>query len=241
MATPKHPSVSVVIPVYNESRRLARCLDALSRQTRAPDEIIVVDNNSTDDSVEIARRYPLVRIITEKKQGITHARSAGFDAARSDVIARIDADSVVRSDWVQTLHQIFADETVDAATDTAGVAELSLPRTFWASWYYRLFRWWHQRSLGVGPILYGFNSALRRAAWPDIRTRMTDGDDTISEDVDVSLALIASGHRLVYTPRLMVKCAVLRSFDVAKMRRYYRTDGVTLAKYQLGNKKRWPQ
>ena len=70
---------------------------------------------------------------------------------------------------------------------------------------------------------------------------MTDGDDTISEDVDVSLALIASGHRLVYTPRLMVKCAVLRSFDVAKMRRYYRTDGVTLAKYQLGNKKRWPQ
>ena len=123
MATPKHPSVSVVIPVYNESRRLARCLDALSRQTRAPDEIIVVDNNSTDDSVEIARRYPLVRIITEKKQGITHARSAGFDTARSDVIARIDADSVVRSDWVQTLHQIFADETVDAATGTAGVAE----------------------------------------------------------------------------------------------------------------------
>ncbi len=96
----KELSVSIVIPVYNEEAHLKNCLDAIARQTVAPDEVIVVDNNSTDRSVEIAEKYSFVKVIKEAKQGRAHARNSGFNVATCDVIGRIDAHSLFASDWV---------------------------------------------------------------------------------------------------------------------------------------------
>ena len=62
--------VSVVIPVYNEKKRIKKCLDSLLSQSEKPDEIIVVDNNSTDSTVSIVRKYKGVNLVHEKKQGI---------------------------------------------------------------------------------------------------------------------------------------------------------------------------
>lgn len=231
--------ISVVIPVYNEERLIAHCLDALRGQTMAPFEIIIVDNNSTDKTLEIAKKYPLVRIVSETEQGITYARTTGFDAARGDIIARLDADSIVKSDWVETLSKIFSDDSTDAVTGNAAVAELSPRNRFWIRWYYKIFRAWHQRSIGFSPVLYGFNSALKATAWQSAKKHLTNGDGTTSEDLDVTLALAKEGYKLRYEPSLLVKCHVLRSVSLEKARRYYRTDGHTLKKYQLGNKKRW--
>lgn len=236
---PASPTISVVIPVYNEERLITHCLDALKAQTVAPFEIIIVDNNSTDRTIELAKKYPLVRVVTETKQGITYARTTGFNAARGDIIARLDADSIVKANWVEILTELFSDDTVDAVTGNAAVAEVSPHGRFWIRWYYPLFRGWHQRSIGIEPVLYGFNSALRTNAWKVARKYTTDGDHGISEDLDVTLALMKTGCSLRYEPSLLVKCHVLRSLSLEKARRYYRTDGHTLKKYQVGNKKRW--
>ena len=231
--------ITVVLPVYNEAAILSNCLTALHAQTVPPDEILIVDNNSTDDSVAIARTFPGVQVITEPKQGITHARTAGFDAAKGDIIARIDADTTVAPDWIEVMHNKFLDPTVDGITGLAGIAELSPKNKIWFTWYYSLFRWWHQRSIGLGPVLYGFNSAIRATAWQNLRPYLTDGDHMISEDLDVTLGLLVEQRHLFYEPSLRVKCRLLRSFDIQKIRRYYRTDGLTLKKYKLGNKRRW--
>ena len=108
--------VSLVIPVYNEESHLAACLDAIAAQTVQPFEVIVVDNNSTDQTVAIAQRYPFVRLLHEKRQGVVFARDRGFTAARGDVIGRTDGDSILAPDWVAEIHRIFANPTVDAAS-----------------------------------------------------------------------------------------------------------------------------
>src|SRR4051812_42172740 len=100
-------NVSIVIPVYNEADQLAACLQAIARQTVRPLEVIVVDNNSTDGTAAIAKRFPFVRLLTEKKQGVVHARNTGFKATRGGIIGRIDADTILPPTWVAQVQTIF--------------------------------------------------------------------------------------------------------------------------------------
>ncbi|QIM16984.1 glycosyltransferase family 2 protein [Leucobacter insecticola] len=234
------PTISVVIPAFNEERIITRCLQALTEQTDLPDEIILVDNGCTDDTIRLATQFPRVRIITEPRQGITYARQAGFDASRGDVIARIDADTIVNPQWIARIRQDFTDPELHGQGGNAAIAELSPGNLFLGSWWYRGFRFWHQRSIGVAPMLYGFNSAVRREAWLSARHLVAMGDEHVSEDVDVTIALLKSGHRLRYSPRMLVKARLFRSIDREKLARYYATDGMTLARHQFGNTRRWP-
>jgi glycosyltransferase involved in cell wall biosynthesis len=233
------PTVTVVIPARNEERILERCLLALERQLDPADEIVVVDNGSDDGTAAVAAGFGRTRVISEPRPGITYARTAGFDAARGEVIARIDADSLVRPDWVRRLREAFASAEVDAVGGGAAIAELSPGDAGWFTWWYRGFRLWHQRSIGVSPMLYGFNSALRREAWLAARPLVAMGDERVSEDVDVTIALLRTGHRLRFDPRLVVRARLFRSLDGEKLARYYRTDGMTLARHRYGRSARW--
>lgn len=233
-------TVSVVIPAYNEQKVIEACLRALTAQTQPADEIVIVDNNSSDDTVALASAFPNVRVVTEHRQGITYARTTGFDAATMDVIARIDADTVVSPNWVETLRSEFdTHPDVDALAGNAAVYEFSPGGRYWATWWYRTFRRWHEKSIGVSPMMYGYNCALRRGAWADIRSIVSFDDQIISEDVDVTISLLKTGHAVRFSPRLVVKCHLFRTINFSKLKRYYDTDSITLAKHRFGNPARW--
>lgn len=234
------PTVTVVIPALNEEHIIGRCLDALHASDQLPDEIVLVDNGSTDGTARIAEGYPLVRVVREDRPGITFARTTGFDAAEGDIIARIDADTIVHRTWTRTMRETFARHPEwHAITGSAAIAELSPRGRFWFAFWYRGFRWWHERSIGVSPMLYGFNGAIRKQAWQQAHGEIAMDDMQVSEDVDVTIALLRTGHELRYVPELRVKARLFRSFDREKLARYYRTDGLTLARHQYGNVKRW--
>lgn len=233
------PSVSVVIPAYNEASLIAKCLDALSHQTVSPHEIIIVDNNSRDKTVAIAGRYKNVKVIAEKRQGISYARSTGFDAASGTVIARIDADSIVAPNWIERLGTYFQSPDIAAVAGAAAIVELSAPQHFWGKLYYQFFRYWHERSLEVRPIMYGYNCALKTTAWQTVRADTSLDDADLSEDLDLTILLQKDGLKVVYASDVIVKCHVLRSFNISKMKNYYRRDGYTLKKHSYGNKSRW--
>lgn len=231
--------MTVVIPALNEAGMIRPCLEALVSQTVPPDEILVVDNGSSDETVAIAESYPGVTVLREPRRGITYGRTTGFDAAASEVIARIDADTVVARDWIATLKALFAERPeVDAFAGGAGIAELSPHGRIWFSWWYRGFRAWHERSIGVRPMLYGFNSALRRTAWARARPLVTMDDRRVSEDVDVTVSLLLTGSRIEFSTRLRVKAHLFRSIDAGKLSEYYRTDDLTLARHGYGRPKR---
>lgn len=85
--------VSVIIPTYNREKTIKRCIDSIANQSIPPDEIIVVDDGSTDNTLEILNRfYPDIKIIKQNHKGAQAARNAGIRAAQGEYIAFLDSD-----------------------------------------------------------------------------------------------------------------------------------------------------
>ena len=199
--------ISIVIPVYNEVDHLETCLQAIADQSQAPFEVIVVDNNSTDGSAALAARFPFVTVVHEKRQGVVYARGRGFDAARGDIIGRIDADTIVSSNWVATLELLFANPAVDALS--GAVSYYDLP---WRSTLSRLdltFRQWIATGMGQEVFLYGSNMALRRTSWKQVR-RQVCLQGGLHEDFDLAIHLQATGARVVFDQRLRAAVSLRR-------------------------------
>lgn len=101
-------SISVVIPAYNEEKFIENCLRSLKNQTLHPSlyEIIVVDNGSNDNTTKIALSFG-ARVISEPQRGIARAKQKGFEHARGEIIASIDADSIAPTHWLETILASF--------------------------------------------------------------------------------------------------------------------------------------
>ena len=94
---------AVVIPNWNGSRWLTGCLDAVAAQTRPPDEVIVVDDASRDNSVAVAQAHPLAPtvIALERNGGFARAVNHGIRAASADAVALVNVDVVLAADWLE--------------------------------------------------------------------------------------------------------------------------------------------
>ncbi|WP_344998381.1 glycosyltransferase family 2 protein [Tsukamurella soli] len=209
--------VSVVVPAYNEEDCIEDCILRLLGQGECVREIIVVDNNSADKTAEIVRRLvaadPRVVLIAESRQGAAFARSTGFDQARCDIIARVDADSVVGPGWAGALAG-FLEGDVGAEFDLVSTpVEFRMPgRRFQAA----LNRWddpfnkYRDRPQSIDYAL-GCSMAMRRSAWLRIRSLVNMRRD-IFDDIDMALCVIDTGG----------SCALLRSVVVeVSGRRFY--------------------
>jgi glycosyltransferase involved in cell wall biosynthesis len=197
----QNASVSIVIPVYNEADQLAACLRAIADQTSKPLEVIVVDNNSTDGSAAIAAGFPFVRVLSEPRQGVVHARNRGFDAARGDIIGRIDADSLIAPNWVATLDELFTDPSLSLVTGKMHYYGLSL------SWLIDAvdlrIRRRMARLLGREVAAQGANMALRRSSWQDVRDHLCFAGG-LHEDYDLAIHLAERGELVRFDERLEV-------------------------------------
>ena len=102
--------ISVIVPVYNTGRYLARVVQALLDQDY-PDEdyeLLFVDNGSSDDSVEILERYPQVRVLHEPVRGSYAARNCGLREARGNIIAFTDSDCFPVPAWLRSIEEGFS-------------------------------------------------------------------------------------------------------------------------------------
>ncbi|MCL5777889.1 glycosyltransferase family 2 protein [Limibaculum sp. FT325] len=122
-------AVSVIIPVWNDPQRLRLCLEALDMQTLERDrfEVIVADNGSTDNTVEVARSFPGVKIVIEPQKGSYAARNSGAREARGKVIAFTDADCIPSPQWLENGLKYLA-ENPDTGV-LAGEVTLFAPAT----------------------------------------------------------------------------------------------------------------
>lgn len=194
-------SVSIVIPAYNEEDHLRACLDAIAAQTVQPMEVLVVDNNSTDATVAVARSYPFVTLMSEKKQGPAYARDAGYDAASGDIIGRIDADTQLAPDWVACVQQIFSDKRVGAASGIVGYYGVCLPGVFGAV-DVGIRRYLAKRMGAINELfLYGANMAIRRTAWQRIRSDMCYGRE-LHEDLDLAVHAVRQNVTIAFAPSM---------------------------------------
>ncbi len=119
----KTPSVSVVVPAYNAERHVAETLSAVLSQSHSPDEVIVVDDGSTDGTAdELARFRGEVRVLSQANRGAAGAHNTGFTAARGTYVARCDADDVWGPDKLERqLDVVRRHPEVDIALGAAWV------------------------------------------------------------------------------------------------------------------------
>lgn len=97
-------TVSVVIPAYNASRTIEKCLDAISKQSYPSEyEIIVVDDGSKDNTKELIKRFGKVKYIYKENSGPAAARNVGWKAASGDVIVFTDSDCVPEENWLEEI------------------------------------------------------------------------------------------------------------------------------------------
>jgi glycosyltransferase involved in cell wall biosynthesis len=181
--------VSVVIPARDDARALQRCLAALADQTWPPDEIVVVDNGSTDDTAEVGRTHG-ARIVPEPRRGIPLAAAAGYDAATGELILRCDADTVPGRRWVERLAgALDRRPDLDAVTGVGSFEDLPplLRQTAAAAYLCAYYLLTH---LALGHTsLWGSNMALRRAVWADVRGSVHRDDPEVHDDLDLAFVM----------------------------------------------------
>lgn len=203
------PNVSIVIPAYNEEAQLKACLEAIAAQTTKPYEVIVVDNNSTDATATIARTFPFVRLVFEPRRGLAHARNAGFNAARGEIIGRIDADSLLAVDWVERVQAIFSDPNIDAVSGSLGFHDAPYHYLFESIDLF--FRSYIARNLARRDeqFLYGGNMALKRSLWEHVRGELCH-ERELHEDMDMAAHLAGGRFNIIFMEELRAAISVRR-------------------------------
>ena len=211
-------AVSIVIPVFNDENYIKNCLDAVKKQIVKPDEVIIVDNNCTDNSIKKAKEYDFVKVVKETKQGVLFARSKGFNVAQGDVIGRVDADTRMNKDWVKQLHAIFKDDSVAAVTGPLYFFDMPFsPHNIFLD---HMFKGPLHKYDKKFPFLAGNNMAIRKTAWNFVKTDECK-DKTIHEDIDLAIHLHINNYKVIYDNRLRAGTSARRYDDRPKQLRRY--------------------
>ena len=183
---------------------LERCLIALRVQSRPADEIIVVDNASTDSTAVIARSFGAT-VLYEPMPGITAAASRGYDAASGDLIARCDADSVVPRDWLERIERTMG-EHPDAVAVTGPATFYDLSRL--GDWLARvLYLGAYFFSAGAalaGTPLFGSNFAMTRDLWCSVSASVPRDEPELHDDFDLSYR-IHPGQQVRFDREMVVR------------------------------------
>jgi len=110
---PKTPAITIIVPVYNAGQFLAQCISSVIRQTHTPFELLLVNDGSIDDSLEIMRQFERedtrIRVIDQRNSGVSAARNAGLETAKGEYIMFIDADDYLMT--TDALEKLFAANT----------------------------------------------------------------------------------------------------------------------------------
>jgi glycosyltransferase involved in cell wall biosynthesis len=193
--------VSVIVPVYNGSQTLAACLQALHAQTHPPDEVIVVDDGSTDGTVAVATALG-VKVLSQAHAGPAAARNLGAQSARGAILLFTDADCAPAPDWIERMLAPFADPAVAGAKGEYRTRQRELVARFVQQEYQdRYDRMASQPNID---FIDTYAAAYRRDVFlatggfdPGFRTASV-------EDQEFSFRLAQRGHRLVYVPGALV-------------------------------------
>lgn len=200
--------ISVIIPAYNAENTIDKNIAALLSQTRLPDEIIVIDNNSHDGTVrsvekQMSKNYPLKMILDkETKSGPSAARNRGVMLSSGDVVAFIDADEVPPGNWVEIIYREF-----NRGSEVVYGPVTEADRKTFLKKYLDIME---KANLGErqefkpgvrnNNFLYAGNLAIKKDLF--YKTGRFNESMHLGEDIDLSKRIYRLGRPIVYNPEL---------------------------------------
>lgn len=221
-------TISVVIPSYRRPKDLARCLDALKKQKRPADEILVVVRDTDTETWTFVQtlnpEFLPLRTATVSVSGVVAAMNAGMDAACGDIIAFTDDDAAPHIDWLERIEAHFLSDTNiggvggrDWVYHGTQLEEGEREVVGQVQWFGRVIGEHH---LGVGEarevdVLKGVNMSFRRSAIGQMHfdPRMRGTGAQVHFELAFSLSVKRAGWKLIYDPRVAVDHYPAQRFD----------------------------
>ncbi|HYB92556.1 MAG TPA: glycosyltransferase [archaeon] len=198
------PSVSIIVPTFNEEKYIVSCLKSLKHQTyRGKYEIIVADGGSKDRTIDLAKKIADKIIVCDSSVGT--ARNYGAKASSGEILAFIDSDTVASPNWLSAIVEAMS------IKDVVCVGGLTLPLGG-SKMDYFLYKLASRKilkysiTLGI-PMVPGFNCAYRRA--PFFKIGGFDERRVLSEDTMLSLTIQRLG-KIVYKEKMLAYTSIRR-------------------------------
>jgi len=192
--------VSLYIPCYNGGENIKLCLEGALRQTYPVEEIIVIDDGSTDGTADIASGYP-VRVIKHKNNlGLAAARNTALKNINTEFVASVDADCVPQPQWLELAMDNFISEKIAGVGGRLFEPACGSVADAWRGVHMKQ-EWGEEKY--EPPFLYGSNSVFRRSALFEIKLYREEYRNNF-EDCDISQRLKDGGYSLVYEPKAVV-------------------------------------
>ena len=189
------PKVSVIIPAYNESKTIGLCLNSVLNQDYNNEvEIIVVDDGSSDNTLKILKKYKKVKVVKQKHLGKSKALNNGISKAKNDFILVIDADTIIKKDFIREIIKPFSDKKVGATT---GIIKLKnnkgiLPMFQNVEYsFYNLIRHSFSSLFKNSVWFLGALACYRKDAIKKVGLFKTD---SLTEDIDLAMEINKAGY-----------------------------------------------
>ena len=228
-------TISVVIPSYCRPKDLARCLDALKKQKRPADEVLVVVRDTDTETWTFVQtlnpEFLPLRTATVSVSGVVAAMNAGMDVACGDIIAFTDDDAAPHTDWLERIEAHFlSDSNIggvggrDWVYHGTQLEEGEREVVGQVQWFGRVIGGHH---LGVGEarevdVLKGVNMSFRRSAIDQMHfdSRMRGTGAQVHFELAFSLVLKRAGWKLIYDPKVAVNHYPAQRFDEDQRNRF---------------------
>lgn len=246
MPKSKLPTITIVIPAYNEEDCIIECLESCVNQTIPADEILVVNNNSADRTKELVKEFikknptSHVRLVDQNEKGLVPTRNKGFDSVKSDVIGRIDADCMLEPGWVEAVKSKLTDTTIFGTTGPVIYHDMPAKKV------------WHKADDNIRKalnkmttqyqFLFGSNMAIRTEAWHVIKdSTASDQLDLLHEDIDIALCFSEHNLKVSYNPKMIAGMSARRFEDnpkdffhyVMRFERTFKRHGISSASARI--------
>jgi poly-beta-1,6 N-acetyl-D-glucosamine synthase len=202
------PTVTVLVPAYNEELGIAATLHSLCHQTYEHYDIMVIDDGSTDNTVGVIQAVikdddanGRVRLIQQPNAGKANALNHGLRVATGEIIVTVDADTVFEPNALATLIQPLHADEVGAVSGNTKVGNRTRLLGRWQHLEYVMGFNLDRRMydvLGCIPTVPGAIGAFRTSALDAVNGF---SEDTLAEDTDLTMALQRAGHQVTYEPR----------------------------------------
>jgi len=183
---------SVIIIAWNEEENIKDVLLSIKKQTKKPFEVIVVNNKSTDNTFNIAKRFDFVKVVDQNEiQGMTPTRNKGFDIAQGDLLLKLDADTRLEKEWIEKAEEKFLKDKELGALSGKTIYNLPVIDNFLIYFYIHFLK----ITTGTKP-LFGPAYILKKSIWEKIKNNVCIDDSKVHEDINISINIAKTNAKI---------------------------------------------
>ena len=196
------PAISVVVPAYNCQKTIASCINAILKQSLPPQEVIVVDDGSQDQSARLIQDFKNVKYVYQPNAGPAAARNTGAFLASGDVVFFTDSDCVPDENWLARAIEGFVEKDVVAVAGSYGIVN---QKSLLARVIHQEILFRHHQLMPKFPKAFGsYNVGIKKNVFKEVRGFSTAYRFASGEDNDLSYKIIQSGGKILFNSASLV-------------------------------------